>query len=94
MTERQIEHKLCAEVKKFGGKCIKFVPTFAVGFPDRIVLLPDGQVHFIELKNSDNGNRSKVSPMQRNWLEWLTNNGHDARVIRTVADLKDFIAQI
>ena len=50
MREKAIEQKLTLMVKKQGGIAVKFVsPSFA-GMPDRLVLLPDGLIAFVELK--------------------------------------------
>lgn len=50
MLEKTIEHKLTVAVKKVGGIAVKFVsPSFA-GMPDRLILLPDGLIAFVELK--------------------------------------------
>ena len=50
MIEKQIENKLTMSVKKNGGIALKLVcPSFA-GMPDRLVLLPDGYIAFVELK--------------------------------------------
>ena len=50
MIEKQIENKLKTAVKKNGGIALKLVcPSFA-GMPDRLVLLPDGLIAFVELK--------------------------------------------
>ncbi len=50
MLEKTIENKLTLAVKKAGGIAVKFVsPSFA-GVPDRLVLLPDGVIAFVELK--------------------------------------------
>ncbi len=50
MLEKQIEQKLTRMVKQAGGIAVKFVsPSFA-GMPDRLVLLPDGIIAFVELK--------------------------------------------
>ena len=62
MNEKKIEQKLRDEVKRRGGLALKFVsPGFAlkfvspgfVGVPDRIVLMPDGNVGFVEVKAPD-----------------------------------------
>ena len=49
MREREIEKQLIDEVKKRGGLCEKWI-SGAVGWPDRIVILPDGKVGFVEVK--------------------------------------------
>lgn len=50
MREKQIENKLATEVKKAGGIALKFVSPSFDGMPDRLVLIPDGRVAFVELK--------------------------------------------
>lgn len=49
MREREVEKKLILEVKKRGGLCEKWV-SGTVGWPDRIVILPDGKIGFVEVK--------------------------------------------
>ena len=48
--EKEIEQKLVTEVKKMRGICPKWVSPGLNGVPDRIVLLPDGKIAFVELK--------------------------------------------
>lgn len=50
MSEKYIEKKLVAAVKKMGGIAPKFVSPGLNGMPDRIVLLPMGRIAFVELK--------------------------------------------
>lgn len=50
MKEKQIEKKLAMEVKKRGGVAFKFASPNFDGMPDRIVLMPDGKMAFVELK--------------------------------------------
>jgi hypothetical protein len=50
MTEKHIEQKLCTKVKAMGGIAIKINSLSMSGLPDRLVLLPGGEVIFIELK--------------------------------------------
>lgn len=47
--ESFIEKKLIQEVKKRGGLCEKWISGTA-GWPDRIVILPDGKIGFVEVK--------------------------------------------
>ena len=51
MTEKQIEQKLVMEVKAHGGICPKLVCPGMVGMPDRLILLSDGKVGFVEVKS-------------------------------------------
>ena len=50
MREKVIEQKLSLMVKRQGGICPKFVSPGFDGMPDRIVLLPDGHMAFVEVK--------------------------------------------
>jgi hypothetical protein len=50
MREKVIEQKLVTEVKKRGGICPKFISPGFDGMPDRLALLPDGKIGFIEVK--------------------------------------------
>ena len=50
MREKVIEQKLTLMVKKHGGICPKFVSPGFDGMPDRIVLMPDGRMAFVEVK--------------------------------------------
>lgn len=50
MREKAIEQKLILMVKKRGGICPKFVSPGLAGMPDRIALLPDGHIGFVEVK--------------------------------------------
>ncbi len=50
MKEKQIENQLVSQVKKIGGIAPKFVSPGFDGMPDRLVLIPDGHIAFVELK--------------------------------------------
>lgn len=49
MREKNVEQQLVKEVKKRGGLCEKWISGTA-GWPDRIVLLPDGKIGLVEVK--------------------------------------------
>ena len=50
-SEKQTERHLCRMVKALGGACYKWVSPGCSGVPDRIVVRPDGDVFFVELKS-------------------------------------------
>lgn len=50
MREKIIEQKLAVAVKKSGGMALKFVSPGFDGMPDRLVLLPNGSIAFVEVK--------------------------------------------
>lgn len=57
MKESPVEMRLIQEVKKIGGLCKKWVCPGWSGVPDRIILLPHGQICFVELKATDKKER-------------------------------------
>ena len=50
LKEKDVEKYLKDEIKKIGGIAYKFVSPGNAGVPDRLVLLPDGLMFFVELK--------------------------------------------
>lgn len=48
--EKAIEQKLVHAVKKWSGIAPKFISPGLDGMPDRLVLLPEGRVAFVEVK--------------------------------------------
>ena len=50
MKEKYIEKKFVEAVRNLGGLAPKFVSPGLNGVPDRIVLLPNGHMAFVELK--------------------------------------------
>ena len=58
MLEKKIERELVNEVKAMGGICPKFISPGFDGVPDRIVLMPNGRVGFVELKSPGKKMRS------------------------------------
>ena len=51
MREKTIEEKLVKKAKERGGVALKFVSPGLDGMPDRIVILPDGHVGFVEVND-------------------------------------------
>ena len=66
--EKEIEKKLRKMVKKYGGRCEKWVCPGCSGVPDRILLLPGGKVMFVETKRPKGG---RYSALQDKWRDWL-----------------------
>lgn len=57
-SEKRLEQILTKKVKERGGMALKFVSPNFNGVPDRLVLLPNGKVGFVELKSSGKKMRS------------------------------------
>lgn len=85
-TERQIEKKFIEMVKDAGGEAYKFVSPSRSGVPDRIVVLPDGRIYFIELK----AHKGHTSALQRNEIYRLNQLGQNAQVLRGMLDVYEF----
>lgn len=77
MREKSIEAKLVAEVKAVGGVCWKFTSPGTAGVPDRIVLMPQGRIAFVEVKASG----EKPRPLQRLRIKTLQRLGFKAFVL-------------
>ena len=52
MREIIVERKLITAVKKRGGICPKWVCPGCDGMPDRMVLLPNGKIGFVEVSQA------------------------------------------
>jgi hypothetical protein len=87
MREADIEKYVKQHVK---GHLVKWVAPGESGVPDRILLLPNGRVIFIEFKMES----GKLSPRQRLWIKRLTDLGHDVRVIIGMDMAKRFVEEV
>ena len=50
VSEKSIEEYLRDQVRKIGGRAYKFISPGNAGVPDRLVILPGGDLFFVELK--------------------------------------------
>jgi hypothetical protein len=87
LLEKEIERKLVDLVKKYGGRCEKWVCPGWSGVPDRIVILPGGTVMFVETKRPKGG---RYSALQDKWRDWLTALGCHYYRIKDVEQLATF----
>ena len=89
MLEKDIEKLFRDEIKKAGGKAYKFTSPGNDGVPDRIVMLPDGRIVFVELK-TDTGKLSKLQELQCRQIAEL---GQTVRVLHGPAEVRDFFLE-
>ena len=75
--EKPIEDYLVEEVEAVGGECLKLEVKGRVGWPDRLLLLPEGLVLLVEVKKRD----GKLSLVQNERLSWLHQKGHCHAVV-------------
>lgn len=87
MLERDVEKKLVQGVKKLGGRCYKWVSPGNAGVPDRIVLLPNGVIRFVELKQK-NGRLSEIQKVQMKHLMTL---GFGVDVLYGIEDVRAWL---
>lgn len=86
-SEKRIEAKLREAVKSRGGIALKLLSQFHRGMPDRIVLLPGGRIHFVELKSTG----KKPGLLQQKAHKYLRSLGFDVVVIDSTSALQDFL---
>lgn len=90
MREKVIEHHLVMETEKAGGKALKFVsPSFA-GMPDRLILLPDGKMGFVEVKAPG----QKPRPLQLKRHAMLRKMGYPVFVLDAVTEIPEVLETI
>ena len=63
MLEKIIEAYLRKRIKDLGGACFKFLSPGNSGVPDRICVMRDGQIIFVECKQP-NGRLSNIQEIQ------------------------------
>ena len=51
-SEKSLERYLCELTKAAGGLPLKYYNPNATGYPDRILLFPDGAVIWVEMKTA------------------------------------------
>lgn len=84
--ENRVEKALVSAVKSIGGKCIKMIPTYEAGIPDRLVLYK-GRTIFVELKKEGQNPRK----LQMLYMKELNDIGFETQVIDSVDEVKKFI---
>ena len=89
-NERQIEQRLVTETRKRGGMALKFVsPSFA-GMPDRLILLPDGKMAFVEVKAPG----KKPCPLQVKRHAMLRKLGFRVFVLDAASDIPMVLKEV
>ena len=89
-SEKQIEQALVKAVKNMGGIAPKFVSPGYDGMPDRIVLMPDGHIGFVEVKAPG----KKPRPLQQARHEMLRSLGFKVYVIDSIDQIGGILDEI
>ena len=86
--EADIEAYVRARVRP--GRLLKWVSPGESGVPDRILILPEGQVVFIEFKKPG----GRLSARQRLWMTRIESLGHKMRLISSMEEARAFIDEL
>lgn len=84
--EKDVEATLGRVVKKHGGYAFKWVSPGAAGVPDRIVLLPDGRIYFVELKRPS----GRPSELQKAWAKKIRAKGFTVFFLFSKKQVEEF----
>lgn len=90
MREKTVEQKLVRAVKAAGGICPKWTAPGFDGMPDRIVLLPDERMGFVEVKAPG----KKARPLQKSRHELLRSLGFRVYVLDNPGKIGGIIDEI
>jgi len=90
VREKAIEQKLVQAVKRAGGLAIKFTSPGLSGMPDRLVILPEGHIAFVEIKAPG----GKLRPLQIRRHELLRRLGCKVYVLDDPARIPDLVAKM
>lgn len=88
MKERAIERYLVQRVRRLGGECLKFTSPGRIGVPDRIVMLPGGELTFVETKRPEGG---VLSEPQKRCHARLRELMQEVRVLSTKEGIDDYL---
>lgn len=90
LSESQLEKKFCEKIKKLGGMPLKFTSPGRAGVPDRIVLMPEGKIYFVEMKSS----AGNISILQDYVFKKFSELGFKVHIINSVESLENFLSEI
>lgn len=90
MKEKGIEQKFVDEVKRINGFAIKLVSPGFSGLPDRLVLIPDGKIGFVEVKAEG----KKPRRLQRSRHDQLRKLGFKVFVLDNINQIGGIIDEI
>ena len=89
MLESEIEKRLVKEAKAIDGLCLKFTSPSMAGVPDRIVLLPEGKIGFVEVKAKG----KKPRPLQVRRIKQLRSLGFKVFILDDEKDIDKILKE-
>ena len=90
MREKVIERELVRAVKAVGGMCPKLISPGTDGMPDRMVLLPEARIGFVEVKAPG----QKPRPLQERRHAQLRDLGFIVFVLDDPEQISEIIAEV
>ena len=90
MLEKRIEARLKTALQARGALVFKFVSPGQAGVPDRLAVLPDGRVVFIELKQA----KGRLERLQRWQIERLARHNAMVYVVRGCEDVDALLRRL
>ena len=90
MQEKNIEKQLVKAVKAEGGMCPKLVSPGTDGMPDRMVLLPEARIGFVEVKAPG----AKPRPLQERRHKQLRDLGFQVSVLDDPDQIPGIIKEV
>ena len=89
--ETEIEGYLVERIKSIGGMCPKWISPGTKGVPDRIVLMSNSLICFVETKREVGG---RISPIQKWRAKQLSQYGFETFFINTKPQVDKLIASL
>ena len=90
VSEKAIEKYLVDQTKLLGLPCLEYSNPNMVGYTDRLIVLPEGGVVWVELKSKGR----KPSKVQQVRMAELTAMDHDVHVIDSKAGVDNLIEDL
>lgn len=90
VSEKVIERYLVDRIKMNGLPCLKYSNAVETGYPDRLIVLRDGAVVWVELKSKGR----KPSRIQELRIARLRGLGHTVEIIDNKADVDALVDKI
>ncbi|MFB8607540.1 VRR-NUC domain-containing protein [Enterococcus casseliflavus] len=90
MREKQVEQALVKAVKRAGGICPKFTSPGLAGVPDRLVLMPNRKLGFVEVKAP--GKKPRALQLYR--MKQLTELGFQCFVLDEIEQIPELLERI
>ena len=89
MRERDLEKKFAEKVKTLGGITRKWASPSHRGVPDRVVIWPGGEVHFVELKTET----GVLSALQKKEIDLLDAMKATVLVLYGIDDVNKYMLE-